>query len=203
MRTGRIGNALRSGMAIALASLAAGACGGSSSEAEAGAPSVAATSAPAVSTTPADPLEGEWHAEVSCQDILDAVERAGTKPAVVDEWAAGIRGYWGGSGEPSPKALCGGAEEPIRFIWRFQGGALVGYDPPTNQEATPLFSYEIVDEDSFTASDGGTGNFSGSGTITFEYAIVGDQIRFDLVGEGSEDPWVVAGWESGPFTRSS
>ena len=203
MRTDRIGIVLRSGIAMALASLVAGACGGSSAETEATAPSVAATSAPAVSTAPTDPLEGEWLAEVSCQDLLDAVERAGTKPAVVNEWAAGIRGFWGGSGEPSPRALCAGAEEPIRFIWRFQGGVLVGYGPPNNDEATPPFSYEIADEHSFTADDGGTGNFPGSGILTFEYVIDGDKIRFDLVGKGSEDPWVVPAWESGPFTRVS
>jgi len=124
----------------------------------------------------ADDLVGEWHQEFTCDDSRDAVERA-VKPEVVETW------QWGCE-------LTG----PQLRIALFRDGRLFLKDPPEHEVGLTA-DYELVDDRTFTLSDGGRNI---PDTYRFEYRIDGDRLIVDVL---EEDPFFVGAWEAAPFVR--
>lgn len=151
----------------------------------------------------ADPLEGEWRQEFTCDDQVRAFRR-GTKElgaegrAMFEEYvrpmAAGA--YWSEDAKLPPRNdVCKYAPASWERILRVQDGQMVWFDPGgvVGTEAT----YELVDDHTFTASDG---DQNIDGTYTFEFRIEGDRLTIDLV---DPDPFVGAAVGVAPFERMS
>ena len=146
-------------------------------------------------TGAADPLVGEWTQTYTCEDSVAAVD-----PQAVDqyrEWVGSNADSWGITETATVEDPCAGSTEELRRIARIQGGHIVFFDPPTFEPGLDAL-YELHG-DRITANDGGQ-NFEG--TYTFKFEVNGDELTFELVGRGANDPWFVSAWEAAPFIRT-
>jgi hypothetical protein len=154
-------------------------------------------------TAPADPLVGEWRADVTCQETVEAVMRAKPRPANFEQFAASIPGWWGAplqspKGDPCRSAPLGTFE----WIARFQDGHMLVFGPPEQVLGLDA-TYELVNDHTFTASDGGQ-NIPGDGVCacsayTFRFKVGGDRVTFDVE---ENDAFFIAAWEGGAFVRT-
>jgi hypothetical protein len=152
---------------------------------------------------PTDPLVGEWRADITCREAVQAVMRAKPRPANFDQFASSIPDEWGAphqspNGDPCRSAPTGAFE----WIARFQGGHMLLFGPPTQALGLDA-TYELADHHTFTASDGGQ-NIPGDGVCacsayTFQFNIEGDQVTFDVK---ENDAFFIAAWEAAPFVRT-
>jgi hypothetical protein len=94
---------------------------------------------------------------------------------------------------------CADAKGRYKRIARFEGGRLALFDGPALAVGLDA-SYEIVDADTFTASDAGQNI---EGTYTFDYRITGDRLTVNMVGPAARDPFFVVAWQAAPFYRTS
>jgi hypothetical protein len=151
-----------------------------------------------------DPLVGEWRADFTCQEAVQAVMRANPKPANFEQFAASIPDWWGGPHQSPVGDPCRNAP-PGKFEWiaRFQDGHMLIFGPP--EQALGLdATYELVDDHTFTASDGGQ-NIPGDGVCacsayTFGFKIQGNHVTFDVK---ENDAFFIAAWEGAPFIRTN
>jgi len=180
------------GCLVGLALLAA-ACGQKGSSSPAGATSNPVTPSTSAPPVVADPLEGQWRQEFTCQDVVHTLRKAGFE-AVAPEFLQTIEGA---AKAPSSAHLCAGAPNRFTRIARFQDGRLVLFEGPPPQQAGLDASYEIVDDHTFTASDAGQNI---DGTYTFNYRINGDRLTVDVL---ENDAFFIAAWEAVPFYRTS
>jgi len=138
--------------------------------------------------SPASPLEGSWvTAPSTCADQNAALANAGFTAEQLDlgGWDAGT---------------CHGMEYGSVHSVRFEGGRITEYEGTTTSWAG---TYEIVDDATIRAR-------GGVGTITYHYAIDGDQlvidmVQLDLTGKTEADVWAdriaqTVIYESLPFT---
>jgi len=178
------------GCLIGLALLTAG-CGQKDSTAPTGARSNSAAAATSGSPV-ADPLEGQWRQEFTCHDVVRTLQWAGFEE-VAPEFLQTIEGA---AQPPSSAHLCAGAPSKFTRIARFQDGRLVLFEGPPPQQAGLEARYQVVDDHTFTASDGGQNI---NGTYTFNYRIDGDRLTVDVV---QNDAFFIAAWEAVPFYRT-
>ena len=143
----------------------------------------------------ADPLEGDWVASFSCEQMVRAVERAPISPESRAFWAQGM-GAELGSDEPADP--CSGVTEMLSFTFRFADGRLLIFDADLREGFDG--AYEMRGS-SFKIRDATTRNIDGAYRMTF--SIDGDVMRVDLVGRGGRDPFFIGTWESAPLIRTS
>ena len=179
------------GCLIGLALLTAG-CGQKDSTAPTGATSNSAAAATSAPPVVADPLKGQWRQEFTCQDVVRTLQRAGFEE-VAPEFLQTIEGT---AKAPSMGHLCAGAPSKFTRIARFQDGRLVLFEGPPPQQAGLEARYQVVDDHTFTASDGGQNI---NGIYTFKYRIDGDRLTVDVL---HNDAFFIAAWEAVPFYRT-
>jgi RNA polymerase sigma factor (sigma-70 family) len=160
----------------------------------ASAPWTAARSAP-----PADPLEGDWIATFTCDQMLRAVHRAPVGGQMEAYWRRSVAVQRRSDDFDDP---CGRSDTPVGYKFRFDHGRLLIFDRDLQGDLPEGFDgrYEI-DGDAITISDGEYDNILGRYRVAFR--IEGDQVMFDLLGRGGRDPFFVGAWESAPFVRDS
>lgn len=179
----RYASIARGWLVAATMSLGLAACGGGggTTEAEASQTTAAAASEPA---SQADPLEGEWRAEITCQEMLASLERVGAEDAAPEL----LEGDWGVQPRPSRKDPCANVDFTYEIVVRFAGGSQALF---ANGEIADENSYTIVDDTFiFTESD-----------LHFRFQIEGDRLTVDVPPE--THPGYVYAWETAPFERVS
>jgi hypothetical protein len=191
---------VRGSLLATAVSLVLAACGGGGGTTGQAASSAPATVAPATSpTTSADPLEGDWRNESTCQDALRALRRRLSDKEVLK--AAGAAGWkeflfpWGG--KPTNDDPCHGATGTRAFVARFADGNLALCDAKTGG-CDVHATYELVGEHSITLKDPEE-NLCPC-TEPWEFEISGDHLTFHVA---PADPWNVSTWEAAPWTRES
>jgi hypothetical protein len=135
-----------------------------------------------------DPLEGEWHHQVTCQEVVDALERGGVSSSapgiVTDEFGLDQR--------PSQSDPCASVDGTADHTLRFEGdhfGLFAGDE--LGWEA----SYELVDENTFVTG--------APEVITFDFRIEGDNLYTEIVKPAKGGAPYIATWESAPWQREN
>ncbi len=184
---------------VAAVSLVVAACSGGGRATDQGASQDPATTQAAPSaTTAADPLEGEWRNESTCQDALRALRRRQSDEEVLDNVNHGWKDVlfpWGG--EPTKDDPCYGAAGTRAFVARFADGNLALCEAKTG-ECEVHATYERVGDHSITLNDP-EGNLCPC-TEPWEFEIVGDRLMIHVE---PADPITVSTWEAAPWTRES
>jgi len=176
---------------------ACGGAGGTTGQVPSSAP---ATVAPATSpTTSADPLEGDWRQEVTCQDALRALRRRlSDKEVLENKYVHGWKDLlspWGG--EPTNDDPCHGATGTRAFVARFADGNLALCDAQTGGCEVHA-TYELVGDHSITINDPSDNLCPCPATWRFE--ISGDRLTVHVE---LADPFTVSTWEAAPWVRES
>jgi hypothetical protein len=189
-------------MAAAIAVVLA-ACGGGGVTTGQAASQAPATGAPATSpTTSADPLEGEWRNESTCQDALRALRRRLSDKEVLEN--KGVHGWkdllfpWGG--EPTNDDPCHGATGTRAFVARFADGNLALCDAQTGGCDVNAATYELIGDHSFTINSDPSDNLCPCPTKPWLYEISGDRLTIHVE---PADPFGVSTWEAAPWIRES
>jgi hypothetical protein len=133
-------------------------------------------------TTPADPLEGEWRAEFTCEDMVKTLERVGKAEFAPDLLVQD----WGIDDRPSKADPCATVREPREIVVRFGGGRLVLF---VNGEIGDDNPYTVVDDTFILPPD-----------LHFRFQIDGERLTVDNL---EDDPGYVSAWEVAPFERVS
>jgi hypothetical protein len=184
---------IRGFLLVAAMSVVLAACGGSG-----GTTGQVASRAPATSpATSADPLEGDWRTEFTCQASLRALRhRLSDKKVLkgVGSWKE-LMGEWGG--EPTNDDPCRGATGTAAFVARFADGNLTLCQVKTGGCEVHA-TYELVGDHSFTLNDP-EGNLCPC-TQPWQFEIVGDRLTIHVE---PADPYTVHTWEAAPWTRES
>ncbi len=147
-------------------------------------------------TTSADPLEGDWHTEFTCEESLGAIRSRLSEKVILDQvgsWGD-IMEMWGG--EPTNDDPCQGATGTAALVARFADGSLALCDAKTGGCEVHA-TYELVDDRSITVNDPEDNLCPCPGTWQFE--IAGDQLTFHV----EPNAWIVGTWEAAPWTRES
>jgi hypothetical protein len=173
----------RSTLVAAAMSLVLAACGGSDGTTEAaGSPTAAAATDEPGSQV--DPLEGEWRAEITCQEMVASLERVGEGAAAPEL----LESEWGVHPRPSRKDPCANVDLTLEEVVRFADGSQLLF---INGELGDENSYTIVG-DTFILEEN---------EQHFRFQIEGDRLTVDYV-EHEILPYVY-NWEAAPFERVS
>lgn len=131
-----------------------------------------------------DPLEGEWHTQFTCQEVVGALKRGG-----VPNSAPGIvKDEFGLDQRPSQSDPCAGVDGTADHTLRFEGGHFALF---AGDELGWEASYELIDENTFV---------TGSPDVTFDFSIEGDTLYTQIVKPVKQAPYI-ASWESAPWER--
>lgn len=184
-------------MAMSLVLAACGGSGGTTGQVASQAPSTAASATPA--TTSADPLEGAWRTEPTCQDSLRALRhRLSDKKVLEAAGAAGWKEFLGRfGGEPTNDDPCQGATGTDAKVARFADGNLTLCDAKTGG-CDVHATYKLVGDHSFVVEDPEE-NLCPC-TEPWQFEIVGDRLTIHVE---PTDPYTVSTWEAAPWTRES
>jgi hypothetical protein len=189
------GSLLASAMPLVLA--ACGGSGGTTGQVASQAPTTAASATPM--TTSADPLEGDWRNESTCQDSLGALRRRlSDKEVLKNKYVHGWKDLlspWGG--EPTNDDPCHGATGTRALVARFADGNLVLCDAQTGG-CDVHATYKLVGDHSFVVEDP-EGNLCPC-PATWQFEIVGDRLTIHVE---PADPFTVSTWEAAPWIRES
>lgn len=97
---------------------------------------------PVSATEASDPLEGAWHTEITCREMVAALEQGG-----VSKFAPGIvQDEFGLDQRPNQSDPCAGVDATADHTLRFQGGHFALF---AGDELGLEASYELIDEDTF------------------------------------------------------
>jgi hypothetical protein len=181
-------------LAMSLLFAACGGGGGTTGQAASQAPTTAASATPI--TTSADPLEGDWRTDPTCQDSLRALRRRLSDKEVLE--AAGWKEFLGRfGGEPTNDDPCQGATGTDAIVARFADGNLAVCHVKAGGCEVGA-TYKLVGDHSFVVEDPSENLCPCPATWDFE--IVGDRLTIHV---GLADPWTVSTWEAAPWTRES
>jgi hypothetical protein len=192
---------IRGSLLVAAMSVVTAACGGGGGTTGQAASRAPATVAPATSpTTSADPLEGDWQQEVTCQDALRALRRRlSDKEVLENKYVHGWKDFlspWGA--DPTNDDPCHGATGTRAFVARFSDGNLALCDVKTGGCDINAATYELVGDHSITINDP-SDNLCPC-PVTWQFEIVGDRLTFHVE---PADPFNVSTWEAAPWVRES
>lgn len=187
-------------LVAAAMSLVLAACEGDEGTTQTGAPRspAAATAQP---TGQVDPLEGEWRAELTCEDSLRAIESQLSPSQIrvqvirdvccpTGRLHSFMGGIWGG--EPTKDDPCRGAIKSRSFVVRFEEGTLELPDPDVVG-----VQYELLDDHTISVTDPSDNVCPPGVECTWEFQLTGDELTFDV----GEDIGGIMFWESAPFQR--
>jgi hypothetical protein len=193
---------IRGFLLVAAMSVVTAACGGGSGTTEQGAsqaPATPQTATTAPATSSADPLQGDWRNESTCQDSLRALRRRlSDKEVLTSKYVHGWEDLlfpWGG--EPTNDDPCHGATGTRAFVARFADGNLALCDAQTGG-CDVHATYKLVGDHSFAVEDP-EGNLCPC-PATWRFEIVGDLLTIHVE---PADPFTVSTWEATPWARES
>lgn len=193
-------------LVAATMSLVVAACGGGDGTTEvAGSPTAAAAT-----TKPggqADPLDGEWRADYTCKDSVQAIQRhlspkqirqqGGSLGSIMDEWG----------GRPTEDDPCNGVHRSRQVVARFAGGNLGLFNTKTGELMADA-RYEFVDDHSFRVGAGALCYPPLKCPVTWRFDIAhvrhhprraDDVLTFQVAPE----VYQIMNWEAAPFHRVS
>ena len=183
-----------------VASLMLAACaGGSGTSAEQASQAPAATTSPAAAGQ-ADPLEGEWRAELSCQESVRAVQRRLSAKQMREQgtsWKDVLRGFggkWSGV-EPTKDDPCRGASGTMTLLARFAEGNLALLNAESGELGAQA-RYELVDDHTISV-DESEDALCAPCPVRWRFEIAGDELTF-RVQPGAH---VLSTWEAAPWMR--
>lgn len=183
--------------AISLVVAACGSGGGATDQGTSQAPaSTQAITAPP-STSSADPLQGEWRTELTCQQSVRAIRARLSEKQIskkVGSWKSFIGEAWGA--KPTEDDPCHGATGTHALLARFADGDLALCD--AGGGCPVQATYELVGDHSITVNDP-EGNLCPC-TQPWHFEIAGDQLTFHVQ---PADPSTIQTWEAAPWTRES
>jgi hypothetical protein len=135
-----------------------------------------------------DPLEGEWHHQsVTCQEVVDALERGGVSKAV----PGNVQDMFGLDQRPSQTNPCAGVDGTADHALRFERGHFGLF---AGDELGWEASYELIDENTFVTGP--------PDVFTFDFRIEGDKLYTQIVKPVKQAPYI-ATWESAPWQREN
>jgi hypothetical protein len=139
------------------------------------------------SANEADPLEGSWHKEVTCLEMLGALKQAGVaksaRGVVQDEFGLDQR--------LSQTRPCAGVEGTVDHSLRFEGGHFGLF---AGDELGWEASYELIDQNTFVTG--------APDVFTFDFRIEGDKLYTQITKPLKQAPYI-ATWESAPWEREN
>ena len=154
------------------------------------------SSSPTDTDTPADPLEGDWQTQFTCQEMVRTLKRE-TDPKLFDRWTAElVQAIFALPEKPPVEDLCGEAGGSVNYRLRFENGTFGTWNAE-DPELSGFPTYELIEgEDAFIGRDDGSGNWTEEAKVT--YRIVGDRLTLDVYWPS---PWEVSTLESGTWVR--
>ena len=135
---------------------------------------------------PSDPLEGTWHTEFTCLEMVAALERAGVSKSVPGV----VQDTFGLDQRPSQKESCAGVDGTTVHTLRFEGGQFALF---AGDELGWEASYDLIDEDTFVTGP--------PDQVTFDFRIEGDALYTRIVNPANQAAPYIATWESAPWER--
>lgn len=159
-----------------------------------------ASQTPFATTEPAgqvDPIEGEWRADFTCKDSLQAIETR-LSPKEIRKQVGSLGSFMEGGGwgaEPTGDDPCHAATQTVAALVRFADGDLALFDVVTGEGVQA--TYELVDDHTMVVNDTSGNLCPCPGTWGFE--IAGDEVTFRV----EPDIFIIATWEAAPFHRVS
>jgi len=132
-----------------------------------------------------DPLEGTWHTEITCREMVAALEQAGVPESVPGV----VRDEFGLDQLPSQKESCTGVDGTAVHTLRFESGQFALF---AGDELGWEASYDLIDEDTFVTGP--------PDPVTFDFRIEGDTLYTRIVNPAKQAPYI-ATWESAPWER--
>src|SRR5215207_6366675 len=178
---------------LIVAALALAACGGGSgNNADQASPAPTATTSPPAAK--ADPLEGEWRAEFTCQESVRAIERRLSAKQIREQlvsWKAFLE-PWGA--EPTKDDPCHGAIGTVALLARFADGNLALLNAETGEGAQAR--YDLVGAHAISV-DESEGALCGPCPTRWKFEIAGDKVSFRV----GPDMNAIGAWEAAPFER--
>ena len=190
--------ALGSLLAVVVSLLLAACGGGSGTSAEQASQAPAATTSPAAGQ--ADPREGEWRTEVSCQASVRAVQRRLSAKQMREQgtsWKDVLRGFggkWLGV-EPTRDDPCHGAPGTMALLARFAEGNLALVNAESGELGAQA-RYELVDDHTISL-DESEDALCAPCPVRWTFEIAGDELTF-RVQPGAH---VLTTWEAAPWIR--
>lgn len=197
----RLPTALKVATAL-MSVLIAGSCSsGGSAPSSSTRPSVSTAGSPSSSAVPADALVGRWRSERTCQELLDALDKAGLgalAPWMVGEYASGTPALLA-----QRKDICQGAKPSVHYHFFTADGRFGSLDAQENQVDDG--TYRITGPDSVDIPRGPP-DFPATVHVVFGYTITGgDKLTLEPILPSSlkrkalADPpaFSAAGWAFG------
>jgi len=194
-------SSIAGGFLVAAMSLVVAACGGGGQTTGQGASQAPATTQAATappSTTSADPLQGDWRTEFTCQQSVRALRARLSEKQIlkkIGSWKSFIGEEWGG--KPTEDDPCHGATGAEALLARFADGNLALCYATTGQCEVHA-TYQLVGDHSITINDP-EGNLCPC-TQPWDFEIASDQLTFHVQ---PADPSTIHAWEAAPWTRES
>jgi hypothetical protein len=136
-----------------------------------------------------DPLDGAWHTEFTCPEMVRALKRAGVAKAA----PGNVKDEFRLDQQPSQTNPCAGVDGTAEHTLRFEGGQFALF---AGDELGWEASYELIDENTFV-----TGPNEGGFIFTFDFRIEDDKLYTQIVKPAKAGPPYVATWESAPWER--
>jgi len=188
---------VRGSLLATAVSLVLAACGGGGGTTGQVASSAPPTVTPATSPTPsADPLEGEWRTEYTCQEAARALRRRLSDKEIFKELGMkSWKDFWGGADADHP---CRGVTGTVAGnVVRFSDGSLTLCDAKSGGCGVHA-TYELVGDHSITINDPSE-NLCPC-TEPWQFEIAGDRLTIHVE---PADANTVATWEAAPWIRES
>jgi hypothetical protein len=135
-----------------------------------------------------DPLEGTWHTEFTCPEMIEALDWRGAPKPVLGI----VQVEFGLDQRPIKTDPCAGVSGTADHTLRFGGGHFALFAGDKLGWET---SYELIDQNTFVAEAEG-------GMVTFDFRIEGDMLYTHVVKPRSH-PFNIAVWESAPWEREN
>ena len=136
-----------------------------------------------------DPLEGTWHTEFTCGEMVGALEKAGVQKSV-----PGIaKDEFGLDKPPSETDPCAGVNGTADHTLRFEEGQFALF---AGDEVGLEGSYELIDDNTFVTT-------SPDADVTFDFRIEGDKLYTQLNEPANKAAPYIATWESAPWEREN
>jgi hypothetical protein len=139
-------------------------------------------------TESGNPLEGTWHTEFTCPEMVLALKREGMAKSA----PGNIRDVFRLDQQPSHKDPCAGVDGTAEHTVRFEEGHFALF---AGDELGWEASYELSDENTFVTGP--------PDVFTIDFRIEQDNLYTQIVKPAKAGPPYIATWESAPWDRES
>lgn len=184
-------------MAVSVVTAACGGGGRTTGEGASPAPATTQAATTPPPTSSADPLQGEWRTEFTCQQSVQAIRARLSEEQILEQIGSWESFLEGEGGEPTKDDPCHGATAAHALVARFAEGNLALCDGKTGA-CDVHATYELSGDHSIVVEDT-EGNLCEPCPVTWGFELGGDRLTFHV----APDPWVIGTWEAAPWTRES